>query len=160
VLAGSIAAGALVLLAVSGRAQPSSVGRVHPRVFLGVVLVAGGTIAVGGALLLAFVAFPLLRAPDQAENAFLQTASNLIAFGLSTIAIAAFAWAIEPFTLGTTTLDAAILAGEAATPTAAPATRSDEAVDAAADATPDRPIDGPDRTVESGAARPDDGTIR
>jgi membrane-associated phospholipid phosphatase len=100
VLAGSIAAASLVLLARSGRVQPSTVGRVHPRVFGAIWLVAAGTIAVGTALLVAFVAFPLLRAPDEAESAFLQTASNLITFGLSMVAIAGFGWVIEPFTLG------------------------------------------------------------
>jgi membrane-associated phospholipid phosphatase len=118
VLAGSVASAALVLLARSGHAQTSAVGRVHPRVFVAVVLVAGATILVGLTLLLAFVAFPLLRAPDEAESAFLQTASNLMTFGLSVIAIAAFAWVIEPFTLGTTAVDAAGLDAEASATTA------------------------------------------
>jgi membrane-associated phospholipid phosphatase len=103
VLAGGIAAASLVLLARLGHVQPSTVGRVHPRVFGAIWIVAAGTIAVGTALLIAFVAFPLLRAPDDAESAFLQTASNLIDFGLSMVANAGVVWLIEPFTLGTTT---------------------------------------------------------
>lgn len=99
-LTGAVACIGLYVLARNRHVRPSTVGRVHPRVFGLLIAAAGIVVAVGLVLLLAFAAFPLLRAPADAESVFLQTSSDLFAVGLSTLAIAAFAWAIEPFTLG------------------------------------------------------------
>lgn len=101
VLAAGVASLGLVALARIGHVQPSSVGHVHRRVYGLVWVVAVATIALGLVVLGLFAAFPLLRAPDDADSVFLHTASDLVVFGLSTAVITAFAWVIEPFTLGT-----------------------------------------------------------
>ena len=103
VLAASVGCAALIVLARIDHVQPSIVGRVHRRVYALIWIVAAAAIALGAAILAIFLAFPLLRAPDTAESVALHTASDLIVFGLSTIAIAGFAWVIQPYTLGTST---------------------------------------------------------
>ncbi len=102
VLTGSFASAGLLALALNRHVRPSNLGRVHPRVFALILALAGLAVVVGLALLAAFAAFPLLRAPADSESAFLQTSSDLIAVGLTTVAIAVFAWIIEPYTLGVT----------------------------------------------------------
>jgi membrane-associated phospholipid phosphatase len=121
VLAASIASVGLITLAALSRTRPSMVGRVHPRVFGAIWAVAAAVITVGLTLLIALAAFPLLRAPDHADSVFLQTASNLVTFGLSIVAIATFAWIIEPYSLGAAPLRAETAAREARADDEAPA---------------------------------------
>ncbi|MEX1173093.1 MAG: phosphatase PAP2 family protein [Chloroflexota bacterium] len=121
--------GCIGLLALTriGYVQPSAVGRVNPRVFSALMIVVAGSIALGIFLVAALLVFPLLRAPGDADSVFLHTASNLVTFGLSTVVIAAFAWVIQPYTLGTS---------EAATAeevVESPAMPPEELVDAAID---------------------------
>jgi membrane-associated phospholipid phosphatase len=137
VLAASVGCAALLVLARIHHVQPSVVGRVHRRVYAMIWIVAVAAIALGAAILAIFLAFPLLRAPDDAESVALHTASDLIAFGLSTIAIAAFAWVIQPYTLGTTT------------PPAIPDTVEASVVEAPAD---EAPRDEPPATTPDDAA--------
>ena len=101
VLSAGIACVALVAIARIDNVQPSRVGLVHRRIFALTCIAALAAVAIGVAILGLFLAFPLLRAPAGAESVALHTASDLIVFGLSILTIAAFAWVIQPFTLGT-----------------------------------------------------------
>lgn len=103
VLSASVACIALVALARIHQVQPSRVGLVHRRIFALTCIAALAAVAVGVVILGLFLAFPLLRAPADAESVAIHTASDLIVFGLSIVTIAAFAWVIQPFTLGTST---------------------------------------------------------
>ncbi|MEX2183250.1 MAG: phosphatase PAP2 family protein [Chloroflexota bacterium] len=100
-LAAAFGCAGLLALARIGYVQPSAIGRVHPRVFSALMIVVAGSIALGIFLVAALLVFPLLRTPGDADSVFLHTASNLVTFGLSTVVIAAFAWVIQPYTLGT-----------------------------------------------------------
>jgi membrane-associated phospholipid phosphatase len=106
-LAAAFGCAGLLALARIGYVQPSVVGRVHPRVFTALWIVVAGSVALGIFLVAALLAFPLLRTPGDADSVFLHTASNLVTFGLSTVVIAAFAWVIQPYTLGTSAPDMA-----------------------------------------------------
>ena len=103
VLTAGVGCIALTALARINQVQPSRLGNVHRRIFAMIWIVALAAIAIGTTILGLFVAFPLLRAPAGADSAALHTASDLIVFGLSISVIAAFAWVIQPFTLGTST---------------------------------------------------------
>jgi membrane-associated phospholipid phosphatase len=95
-----VASIALVVLALAGQVAASEDGRVHRRIRLG-LLVAGGVVLALGALILALpVLFPLLVAPTGATSAFVHTSLDLVGVGLTIIAFVAFAFVLEPFSLG------------------------------------------------------------
>jgi PAP2 superfamily len=100
VLSGSVACLGLIGLARIRHAQPSTVGHIDRRVLGLVWIVAVGAIVLGVAIVGLMIGFPILAAPVDAESVFLHTASDLVVFGLSTVAIATFAWVIDPYTLG------------------------------------------------------------
>jgi hypothetical protein len=100
VLSASVACAAIAIAAAIGHVQPSTLARVHRGVLAAVVVVAVAAVVVAGSLLLALVAFPVLRAPTGATSVFLHTASDLVTFGLAIAVLAGFTWLIAPYTLG------------------------------------------------------------
>ena len=96
----TIAPLALVFLARAGLVHRSQGGRIDRRIWRALLFVGTSAIAVGGALLVLPMAFPLLTTPVGARNAFLQAALPLIGAGVTGLVLLAFGRLIEPFSLG------------------------------------------------------------
>lgn len=96
----AVAAAAIVVLSARGMVQESTSGRVNPMVRAALVLTAAVAILAGAGLLVLPVVFPILGSPQGAMNAFIQTASELLAMGATLLAFVLFASALEPVVLG------------------------------------------------------------
>lgn len=94
-----VAAGLTVLTAV-GEVRRSTRGRIDRRIRTALIFVAGLTMMVAAVVLLLAAVFPLLTSPTGGRRVFLQTAFPLIGIGCTALVLIAFAWVIEPFTLG------------------------------------------------------------
>ena len=96
----AVGAGALTVLAAAGYVQPSSRGRISPRV-RGTVTAAGAVaILLGVLVLLIGLAFPVLQAPSGAIEAFLHTSFDLVGAGATMLIVVALGVVVEPFSLG------------------------------------------------------------
>ncbi len=90
----------LVVLARAGYVVPSEAARIDRRVRSALLVVAAGAVALGIALAILPVIFPLLAAPAGARRSILQTAFPLVGIGATAAAIVVFARVIEPYSLG------------------------------------------------------------
>lgn len=97
-----VAVGALVMWALVaggwGCLTPHRV--VHPVVYRAVAALAAGAVGVGLLLLLLLAVFPTLSAPVGSRRAFLQVSFPLLGAGASVLAVAAFAWIANSWSLG------------------------------------------------------------
>jgi membrane-associated phospholipid phosphatase len=107
----AIACGSGALLAARGFVEPDDRARVHRRVHLAILGLALLVLAVAALLGLLPLVFPLLRAPVNAEGAFVHLGLGLAGSGLTLLAVDAYVRLLEPFALGRRRL-----AGEPAAP--------------------------------------------
>lgn len=96
----AVSASGLALLSVGGSVELSDAARIDRRLLTGLYAVAFGTVALGVALAVLPVVFPLLGTPVGARRSILQTAFPLIGVGVTILALATFARVIEPYSLG------------------------------------------------------------
>ncbi|MEO5965715.1 MAG: hypothetical protein ABIR11_09645 [Candidatus Limnocylindrales bacterium] len=95
-----VASIALVALALADLIVAAEDGRVHRRIRLALLGGAAVVLALGALILALPVAFPLLVAPAGATSAFAHTSLDLLGVGLTIFAFVAFAYVLEPFSLG------------------------------------------------------------
>ncbi|HLO34703.1 MAG TPA: phosphatase PAP2 family protein [Candidatus Deferrimicrobium sp.] len=96
----AVGSAGLAVLARAGLVQPSEHGRIDRRIRTVLLLAALAAAATATVVLAVASVFPLLTAPDDGRRAFLQTAFPLLSVAFVTAAIVAFAWVVEPYTLG------------------------------------------------------------
>lgn len=96
----AVSALGLALLSTSGFVEYSGAARIDRRLLAGLAALAVAMVALGAALALLPVAFPLVGAPVGARRSILQTAFPIIGVGITILALTAFARVTEPFSLG------------------------------------------------------------
>jgi len=96
----AFASAALLVLARIGLVQPTSLGRVHPRLRAAILLLPAVALVVAVSALTLLVAFPLLQVPENADAVFLHTVFELLGFGFTIAAFVVFASVIEPYSFG------------------------------------------------------------
>jgi hypothetical protein len=95
-----VASTALFVLSRAGLVQPTSRGRIHPKMRAALLVVPAVAFLIAGAVLALLVAFPLLQTPKNSDSAFLHTVFELLGFGFTILAFVFFARVAEPFSLG------------------------------------------------------------
>lgn len=96
----AVSAGTLALLAVRGLVAPEERGAVHRRIHQALVVAALLILATAGVLLVLPLLFPLLRAPEGAEGAFVHLGMGLAAASATLLAVDAFGRLLEPLAPG------------------------------------------------------------
>ncbi|HEU4919519.1 MAG TPA: phosphatase PAP2 family protein [Candidatus Limnocylindrales bacterium] len=107
----AFASAALVVLARVGLVQPTSLGRVHPKLRAVILVLPAVALIVAVAALTLLVAFPLLQVPENADAVFLHTVFELLGFAFTIAAFVVFASVIEPYSFGRSGRPMAALAG-------------------------------------------------
>ncbi len=95
-----VGSASLAVLARAGYVVPSDAARIDRRIRGALLVVAAGAVALGVALAILPIVFPLLAAPAGARRSILQTAFPLVGLGATAAAIVVFARVIEPYSLG------------------------------------------------------------
>ncbi len=99
-LAVAVASVSIAVLARLGQVRPSTHGGINARLLSAHYAVAAAVLVLAVTVALLPAAFPVLRAPEGASDAFAHTAFDLVGIGLTILTFALFARAIEPYSFG------------------------------------------------------------